>query len=100
LATFDRARLPDWQIEEEDVRMDGWERRKASRYGASPLAKHDRAVSTAAALLLLEFSREAINFELRRQHGYSEGEAASVIREASAQAPRPVPVRQLRRRRR
>ena len=69
-----------------------------SRYGASPLAEHDRALKTAAALLLLEVSRASINFELRRQHGFTEGHAAEVIREASALNPRPVAVRSVRRR--
>jgi hypothetical protein len=38
---------------------------------------------------LLEVSPAAINFELRRQHGLSEGEAALVIREATKLLPRP-----------
>jgi len=71
-----------------------------AKYGASPLAEHDRAVKTATALILLEVAREAINFELRRQHGYTEGQAAAVIREASAQVPRPARSQPVRRRNR
>ena len=70
--------------------MDGGPSGLTEKYHASPLAEHERAVRTATALLLLEVARESINFELRRQHGYTEGQAAAVIREASALAPRPV----------
>jgi hypothetical protein len=61
----------------------------SEKYAASPLAAHDRAVQTATALLLLEVARETINYELRRQHKFSEGQAAEIIREASALVPRP-----------
>ena len=59
-----------------------------AKYGLSPLAVHDKAISTATALLLLDVSRESINFELRRQHGFTEGHAAAVIREAATLVPR------------
>ena len=65
-------------------------RTKNSKYGPSPLAEYSRAVRTAGALLLLEVAPEAINYELRRQHGFSEGQAALVIKEASALIPRPL----------
>ncbi len=39
------------------------------------------------ALLALQVSPGAINFELRREHGLSEGQAAVVIRDALAAAP-------------
>lgn len=58
-----------------------------SKYGLSPLAQHDRALETANALLDLQVGRPSINFELRRQHGFTEGQAAEVIREAAALAP-------------
>ena len=78
--------------------MNGGSPGLSEKYGASPLLKHDRAVQTATALLLLEVARESINFELRRQHGFTEGEAANVIREAAALVPRPSKSRPVRRR--
>ena len=69
-----------------------------AKYGASPLAEHDQALKTATALLLLEVSRASINFELRRQHGFTEAHAAEIIREAGAQLPRPDRSRPVRRR--
>jgi hypothetical protein len=78
--------------------MDGGSPGLTEKYGASPLAEHDRAVRTATALLLLDVSRAAINFELRRQHGFSEGQAADVIREAAVLVPRPTKSRPVRRR--
>ena len=69
-----------------------------AKYGASPLAEHDRAVRTATALLLLDVARTAINFELRRQHGFTEGQAADVIREASTLVPRRTRTHAVRRR--
>ncbi|HEV7525228.1 MAG TPA: hypothetical protein VGP92_09685 [Acidimicrobiia bacterium] len=71
----------------------------SDKYSASPLAKHDRALETAAALLLLEVAPEAINFELRLQHGFSEGQAAEIIREALVLAPRRTRVSRRTRRR-
>ena len=62
----------------------------SGKYGVSPLAAHDRALQTATALLLLEVARSSINFELRRDHGFTEGQAAAIIREASASVPRRV----------
>ncbi len=64
-----------------------------TKYGMSPLAAHDKAITTATALLVLEVSRESINFELRRQFGFTEGHAAALIREASARVPRPAKTR-------
>ena len=61
--------------------MEGGVRAVASKYGPSPLAEYSRAVRTAGALLLLEVAPEAINFELRRQHGFTEGQAALVIKD-------------------
>jgi hypothetical protein len=55
----------------------------SAKYTASPLVVHDRAIETAAALLLLGVARESINFELRRNFALTEGQAAAVIREAS-----------------
>ena len=78
--------------------MNGGAPEVSEKYGASPLAAHDRAVKTATALLLLEVSRESINFELRRQHGFTEGQAAGIIREAAALVPRPTRSRPPRRR--
>ena len=78
--------------------MNGGSPELTEKYGASPLAEHDRAVRTATALILLEVARESINFELRRQHGYTEGQAAGVIREAAALVPRPSKSRPVRRR--
>jgi hypothetical protein len=72
----------------------------SEKYGASPLAEHDRAVRTATALLLLEVARESIIFELRRQHAFSAGQAVTVIREASALVPRPSQALPVRRRNR
>jgi hypothetical protein len=69
--------------------MNGGEDEVGARYTASPLARHEKALKTAAALLLLEVAPETINYELRRQHGFSEGEAAAVIREAAHSLPRP-----------
>ncbi len=58
------------------------------KYTVSPLARHDKALKTAAALVLLEVAPATINFELRRQYGYTEGEAAGLIREATRSLPR------------
>ena len=80
--------------------MEGGSSGLTQKYGASPLAEHDRAVRTATALLLLDVTREAINFELRRQHGFTEGYAANVIREAAVLVPRPSKSRPVRRRKR
>jgi hypothetical protein len=62
----------------------------SGKYTASPLARHDKALKTAAALLLLEVAPATINFELRRQFGYTEGDAAAIIREAVRSIPRPT----------
>jgi hypothetical protein len=72
--------------------------RISKNYGPSPLAAYERALETATALLLLEVARPSINFELRRQHGFSEGQAAAVIRAAAALSPRPVAPQPARRR--
>ncbi len=69
--------------------MSGGQPGISEKYSVSPLAHHDRAVQTAKALLVLEVARASINFELRRQHGFTEGEAAKVIREAATLVPRP-----------
>jgi hypothetical protein len=74
----------------EDGSVSGGAPEVSEKYGASPLATHDRAVKTATALILLEVARESINFELRRQHGFTEGQAAGIIREAAALVPRPA----------
>jgi hypothetical protein len=95
-ATFAQFGLPDGARAAEDAEMNRESAQIGGKYGASPLARHDRALETARALLVLEVARESINFELRRQHGFTEGQAAAVIREASAQIPtrvRPQPVR-------
>ncbi len=69
--------------------MGGKDGESGSRYAASPLARHDKALKTAAALILLEVAPATINFELCRQFGYTEGDAATVIREALRAVPRP-----------
>jgi hypothetical protein len=69
-----------------------------TKYSASPLAAHKQALETAHALLLLQVSRESINFELRRQHGFTEGHAAMVIREAASLVPKPAKMQPVRRR--
>ena len=53
-------------------------------YRLSPLAVHDQAVATAAALILFECTRDTIAYELRLQHGFTRTQAARVIREAYA----------------
>ena len=68
--------------------MGGGKDEAEGKYGPSPLARHDKALKTAAALLLLEVAPATINFELRRQFGYSEGESAALIREALRSVPR------------
>jgi hypothetical protein len=78
--------------------MGGEKGEAAARYTPSPLARHDKALKTAAALLLLEVAPATINFELRRQFGYSEGDAAMVIREALRSVPRATPPRRARNR--
>jgi hypothetical protein len=70
----------------------------SSKYALSPLAAYDQALETATALIVLQVGRPSINFELRRQHGYTEGQAAEVIRAAAAQCPRPARPHSLRRR--
>lgn len=69
-----------------------------TKYNVSPLVAHERALETARALLLLQVGRESINFELRRQHGFTEGQAAVVIREAATLVPRPAKTQPVRRR--
>jgi hypothetical protein len=58
-----------------------------AKYVPSPLARHDKALKTAAALVLLEVAPATINHELRRQFAYTEGEAAALIREAARSLP-------------
>jgi len=70
--------------------MGGKEGENKGKYAASPLARHDKALKTASALILLEVAPATINFELRRQFGYSEGEAAALMREALRELPRPT----------
>jgi hypothetical protein len=70
--------------------MGGEETEGKGKYTASPLARHDKAMKTASALLLLEVAPATINFELRRQFGYTEGEAAALMREALRVIPRPT----------
>jgi len=48
-----------------------------------------KALKTASALILLEVAPATINYELRRQFGYSEGEATELMREALRALPRP-----------
>jgi hypothetical protein len=48
----------------------------------SPLAQYERALETATALLALQVSPAMINFELRREHDFTEAQATAVIREA------------------
>jgi hypothetical protein len=67
----------------------GKEREATAKYAPSPLARHDKALKTAAALILLEVAPATINFELCRQFGYAEGDAAAVIHEAFRLVPRP-----------
>jgi len=62
--------------------MDGLDTRSRGNYRVSPLAQYERALETATALLALEVSPAMINFELRREHDYTEAEAAAVVREA------------------
>jgi hypothetical protein len=68
--------------------MGGQDGEGKGKYTASPLARHDKALKTASALVLLEVAPATINFELRRQFGYSEGEAAALVREAIRSLPR------------
>lgn len=70
--------------------MGGKDRETTAKYAPSPLARHDKALKTAAALILLEVAPATINFELCRQFGYSEGDAAAVIHEAFRAFPRPA----------
>jgi len=69
--------------------MGGKDGEGKGKYAVSPLARHDKALKTAAALILLEVAPATINFELCRQFGYTEGDAALVIREAFRAFPRP-----------
>src|SRR5262245_29030732 len=80
--------LPGCRRCADDASMGGEKGEAGGKYTASPLARHDKAVKTAAALLLLEVAPATINYELRRQFGYSEGEAGAVIREALRSIPR------------
>jgi hypothetical protein len=83
----------------EDDGMNGGSSGLSEKYEVSPLAAHDRALETARALLLLEVAREAINFELRRQHGFTAEYAAEIIRQAATLVPRSTRVTQPARRR-
>ena len=76
--------------------MGGKEDENEGKYTASPLARHDKALKTASALIVLEVAPATINFELRRQFGFSEGEAAAVVREALHALPRPKRARRTR----
>ena len=64
--------------------MDGPGSKSRSKYRISPLAQYDRALETASALLALQVSPTAINFELRREYDLSVGQAAAMIRTALA----------------
>ena len=68
--------------------MDGLGPESRSKYRVSPLAQYERAVETAAALLAMEVSAASITFELRRQHDFTEAQAAAVIRDALTSAPK------------
>jgi hypothetical protein len=48
---------------------------------------------------VLEVARESINFELRREHGFTEEHAAEIIREAAMLVPRATRVSRPARRR-
>ena len=68
-----------------------------SAYAVSPVAAYEQAVTTAAALRLLECSREMIVIELARKYGYSNSEATRILREATVRDPHPpVPGRKKR----
>jgi hypothetical protein len=56
--------------------------RSRGNYRVSPLAQYERALETAAALLAMQVSPAMINFELRREHDFTEAQAGAVIREA------------------
>jgi hypothetical protein len=62
--------------------MDGLMTRSRGNYRVSPLAQYERALETAAALLAMQVSPAMINFELRREHDFTEAQAGAVIREA------------------
>jgi hypothetical protein len=62
--------------------MDGLVTRSRGNYRVSPLAQYERALETATALLALQVSPAMLNFELRREHSFTEAQAAAVIREA------------------
>jgi hypothetical protein len=66
--------------------MDGLVTRSRGNYRVSPLAQYERALETATALLAMQVSPAMINFELRREHGFTEGQAGAVIREALSAA--------------
>jgi hypothetical protein len=68
--------------EEHNRYMDGLVTRGRGKYRVSPLAQYERALETATALLALQVSPAMINFELRREHDFTEAQATAVIREA------------------
>lgn len=78
--------------------MGGKEDEGRGKYTASPLVRHDQAMKTASALILLEVAPATINYELRRQFGFTEGEAAVVMRDALRSLPRPTRARKPRNR--
>ncbi len=67
--------------------MDGLVSGSRGKYRVSPLAQYERALETARALLALQVSPTAINFELRREHEFTEAQALGVIREAQSGRP-------------
>jgi hypothetical protein len=62
--------------------MDGLVARSRGKYRVSPLAQYERALETATALLRLQVSPAMVGFELRREHDFTEAQAAAVLRDA------------------
>jgi hypothetical protein len=71
--------------------MDGGIAQNSGRYAASPLVAYDCALETATDLLKMQVSPAAISYELRRQHGFTEAQAAVLVQEASTLVPPPDP---------
>jgi len=56
-------------------------------YVLSPCGVHERAVRTAAELILLDFTRETIEYELAQKFGLTRPQAVRAVHEAFARVP-------------
>jgi hypothetical protein len=66
------------------IRVGTSRERHPTDYIASPLAAHERAVTLALELRMMDFSPQTVAFELSQFHGFAQADAARIVREAAA----------------